>query len=84
MLVQDRNDMLEYFLKGGKPHGLLEDYRENRNSESWRVSRQVEELMEWVWLSYGKSGQIGVNINQNYQRAKGYLDYINYFNEKLK
>jgi len=48
MLVQDRNDMLEYFLKGGKPHGLLEDYRENRNSESWRVSRQVEELMEFI------------------------------------
>jgi len=47
-LVQDRNDMLEYFLKGGKPHGLLEDYRENRNSESWRVSRQVEELMEYI------------------------------------
>jgi hypothetical protein len=40
--------MLEYFLKGGKPHGLLEDYRENRNSESWRVSRQVEELMEFI------------------------------------
>lgn len=48
MLVQDRNDMLEYFLKGGKPHGLLEDYRENRNSESWRVSGQVEELMEYI------------------------------------
>jgi len=48
MLIQDRNDMLEYFLKGGKPHGLLEDYRENRNSESWRVSRQVEELMEFI------------------------------------
>ena len=48
MLVQDRNDMLEHFLKGGKPHGLLEDYRENRNSESWRVSRQVEELMEFI------------------------------------
>lgn len=47
-LVQDRNDMLEYFLKGGKPHGLLEDYRENRDSESWRVSRQVEELCEYV------------------------------------
>ena len=47
-LVQDRNDMLEHFLKGGKPHGLLEDYRENRNSESWRVSRQVEELMEFI------------------------------------
>ena len=48
MLVQDRNDTLEYFLKGGKPHGLLEDYRENRNSESWRVSRQVEELCEYI------------------------------------
>lgn len=47
-LVQGRNDMLEHFLKGGKPHGLLEDYRENRNSESWRVSRQVEELMEYI------------------------------------
>jgi len=47
-LVQDRNDMLEHFLKGVKPHGLLEGYRENRNSESWRVSRQVEELMEYI------------------------------------
>ena len=34
--------------------------------------------------SLGESGQVGININQNYQRAKGYLDYINYFNEKLK
>lgn len=40
-------------------------------------------VTEWVWLSFGKSGQIGVNINQNYQRAKGYLDYIHYFENVL-
>lgn len=47
-LVQDRNDMLEHFLKGGKPHGILDDYRESRDSEYWRTSRVVEELCEYI------------------------------------
>jgi len=61
--------------------GLLECEAEYKSG-----GRYIEpkESTEWVWLSFGESGKVGVNINQNYQRAKGYLDYINYFNEKLK
>ena len=60
--------------------GLLECEAEYKSG-----GRYIEPKVptEWVWLSLGESGQVGVNINQNYQRAKGYLDYINYFNEKL-
>jgi len=63
--------------------GLLECEVEYKSGGRF-IKPKEGAIMEWVWLSYGKSGQIGVNINQNYQRAKGYLDYINYFNEKLK
>lgn len=63
--------------------GLLECEAEYKSGGRF-IEPKEGTLTEWVWLSYGESGQIGVNINQNYQRAKGYLDYINYFNEKLK
>lgn len=61
--------------------GLLECEHEYKSGNRYI---EPKEPSEWVWLSYGESGQNGININQNYWRAKGYLDYINYFNEKLK
>ena len=47
-LVKTRYEMLEVFRKGHKPHDVLEDYREYRNSEDWRVSESVEELCEYI------------------------------------
>lgn len=47
-LVKTRDEMLEAFRQGQKPHGVLEDYREYRNSEDWRVSKCVEELCEYI------------------------------------
>lgn len=47
-LVKTRNEMLEIFTQGYKPHGVLEDYRQYRNSEDWRVSESVEELCEYI------------------------------------
>lgn len=47
-LVKTRDEMLEAFRQGCKPSGVLEDYREYRNSEDWRVSESVEELCEYI------------------------------------
>lgn len=48
-LVQERNEWRACFQMGVLPtFGPLLDYRENRNSEAWRASTQVEELCEYV------------------------------------
>lgn len=49
MLVASRDKMLERFTQGEKPLTvILVDYRENRNSEEWRMSVSVEELCEYI------------------------------------
>ena len=49
MLVASRDKMLERFTRGEKPLTvILVDYRENRNSEEWRMSVSVEELCEYI------------------------------------
>ena len=48
VLVADRDKMMNSYMKGDKPKGILEDYRDYRNSEHWRVSRAVEELCEYI------------------------------------
>ena len=49
MLVASRDKMLERFIQGEKPLTvILVDYRENRNSEEWRMSVSVEELCEYI------------------------------------
>ena len=40
--------MLNDYLNGEKPYGVLEDYRRNRNSEGWRASKAAEELCEYI------------------------------------
>ena len=47
-LVADRDKMMVSYMKGDKPKGILEDYRDYRDSEHWRVSRAVEELCEYI------------------------------------
>lgn len=47
-LVSDRDKMMDSYMKGHKPTGLLDDYRNYRDSEHWRVSRTVEELCEYI------------------------------------
>lgn len=48
-LKRDRDDFLHYFELFGKcDSDILADYKENRNSESWRTSRVVEELCEYI------------------------------------
>lgn len=49
MLVQQRLQWLTDFKDGLKPSSLvLEDYRKHRLTESWRTSRIVEELCEYI------------------------------------
>ena len=47
-LVKSRDAMLNDYLNGNRPYGVLEDYRRNRFSEDWRVSESVEELCEYI------------------------------------
>ena len=47
-LVKSRDAMLNDYLNGEKPYGVLEDYRRNRFSEEWRTSKAVEELCEYI------------------------------------
>ncbi len=47
-LVKSRDAMLNDYLNGEKPYGVLEDYRRNRNSEEWRASKAAEELCEYI------------------------------------
>lgn len=47
-LVKCRDEMMNDFMHGHKPYGVLEDYRQYRGSESWRVSETVEELCEYI------------------------------------
>lgn len=47
-LVKSRDAMLNDYLNGEKPYGVLEDYRRNRFSEDWRTSKAVEELCEYI------------------------------------
>lgn len=47
-LVKSRDAMLNDYLNGNRPYGILEDYRRNRFSEDWRVSESVEELCEYI------------------------------------
>ena len=49
ILVQERNNWREK-LGQGEPLNIpvLEAYKESRNSESWRVSSQLEKLCEYV------------------------------------
>ena len=47
MLVNERNGWRKEFQDGEKKCVILEEYRKNRNSESWRLTRAVEELAEY-------------------------------------
>jgi hypothetical protein len=52
-LVKSRNRMLDRFVDGYKPEGLLQEYRTHRNSEHWRRTLAVEELCEYIlYLEY--------------------------------
>lgn len=49
MLVDERNSWRDAFKQGDGPDVYYLDlYRENRNSESWRMSGCVEVLCEYV------------------------------------
>jgi hypothetical protein len=48
-LVTQRNGWLKNFENGAKPKNLaLLDYRQFRNSESWRVHSSTEEVFEYI------------------------------------
>lgn len=48
-LVSERDSWREEFENGNKPTSLaLIEYRKYRNSETWRVSSQVEQLCEYI------------------------------------
>lgn len=47
-LVKSRNKMLDKFVEGYVPKGVLDEYRIHRNSESWRRTIIVEELCEYI------------------------------------
>lgn len=49
MLVKQRLKWLAKYKEGLKPSSsILEDYRKHRLSESWRTSRVMEELCEYI------------------------------------
>jgi len=52
MLKKQRDSWRERFEQGDKPTALfLDNYRENRDREDWRMSTQAEEVCEYVlWL----------------------------------
>jgi hypothetical protein len=48
-LVEERNHWRQQIEAGEFiPHPLLEDYRENRNSDLWRCSRIMERVFEYI------------------------------------
>jgi hypothetical protein len=47
-LVEQRDKWAEEFKTDSRYPALLERYKENRTSELWRASRQVEEVLEYV------------------------------------
>lgn len=48
-LVEQRNKWKEQFERDGKPHfPALEDYRHHRDSEYFRLSSSLEELLEYI------------------------------------
>jgi len=63
MLVASRDKMLERFIQGEKPLTvILVDYRENRNSEEWRMSVSVEEVCEYVLYLEGQLKEFNYDI----------------------
>lgn len=49
MLLEERKQWRRAFEQGDKPTSpLLTDYRKGRNRESFRLSRVVEEICEYV------------------------------------
>jgi hypothetical protein len=48
MLVDERNKWRKEFEGGDENLIILNEYRKNRESESWRVSREVERLCEYA------------------------------------
>ena len=48
-LIEDRNSIRASIeALGYLDYPILNDYKANRNSELWRVSRAVEELCEYI------------------------------------
>jgi len=48
-LVGERNIWREYFKSGGKLDcHIFNEYKENRESELWRASRQIEKMCEYI------------------------------------
>ena len=48
------------------------------------VEQESQETCSHLWLTYGDSGKIGINVGQNYWRVVGFLDYIDHFKNNLK
>lgn len=49
MLVEQRNEWRRAFEVGESPiMPMLDDYRKNRDSESWRFSSYLEKICEYV------------------------------------
>jgi hypothetical protein len=49
MLVEQRLQWLAKFKEGFRPSSsVLEDYRKHRLSNSWRASKGIEELCEYI------------------------------------
>lgn len=60
MVVKDRNSIRASIeALGYLESPILNDYRINRNSEVWRLSRAVEELCEYIlYLEEKQNGQM--------------------------
>ena len=47
-LVNERNKWRDSFKDKPLSHYILNDYRKNRDSEFWRVSKAFEQLCEYI------------------------------------
>lgn len=67
-LVKQRGKWLSHFRSGGFPSSqVLQDYRHNRDSESWRVSASVEELCEYILYLEEQVNEWAASCEYNYK-----------------
>lgn len=61
-LVEERDAWRASFKEGKLYSKILQDYRDNRNSELWRLSKNIEYLCEYVLFLEGAIHDIACGL----------------------